>query len=130
LISTVGAGLAGAAKKIFQVDTDVIWELAAILSVILAVIALWRRAPEIKFGVFESIVVFDRLATQVRQKTNTLRIQGTEDDITRSYSEIYNTLSDELRKLGPDHTGYADRYGRGLRRKLNRVLRDDGAISP
>src|SRR5262245_55202175 len=61
LISTVGAGLAGSIKAIFHVDTDIVWETATLLSVVLAIVALWKRAPEIKYTAFESMAVFDRL---------------------------------------------------------------------
>jgi hypothetical protein len=100
LISAVGAGAAGTIKLLLNIETDVVWEIASLMSVALTVRALWKRAPEIKHVVFESIVVFDRLATEVEQATISFRSSGSEAAIAQTYLGIYNTFSGELKVLG------------------------------
>jgi hypothetical protein len=130
LISTVGAGLAGTIKAVAHVETEPVWEVATLISVVLAIIALWKRAPEIKFTVFESIRVFDRLAMQIQRDTIRLRRQGADQEIENAYLAVYDALNEELGKLGPDHNDYENRLKRRLEKTLNRALRDEGAISP
>lgn len=126
LISVVGAGLAGGVKAITHVETDVVWEIATLISVVLAIVALWRKAPEIKYTVFESIGTFDSLAVDVQHKTIGFRTRGTEQEITVAYKSIYDPFSAELKKLGPDHTNYATAKRKQLDRTLKRTLRAEG----
>jgi hypothetical protein len=130
LVSAVGAGCAGTIKLLTGLNTDAVWEAATLVSVGLAVLALMRRAPEIKYVVFGSIGVFDGLASRVRQAAIQFRAAGTDADITRVYTAIYTEFSAELQKLGPDHTSYEAANKRRLGRQLKQVLSDEGRIRP
>jgi hypothetical protein len=130
LISTVGGGLAGAIKAVTQLNTDIVWEIATIISVVLAIVALWRKAPEIKYTVFESIGVFDDLAVAIQQRTIALRVTGTANEIQTAYQEVYDRFSAEVRKLGPDHVQYATEKQKRLRKSLKRTLRGEGLTQP
>jgi hypothetical protein len=126
MISTAGAGLAGGIKVILHLDTDLVWEGASIISIVLALFALYKKAPEIKYTVFESIGKFDSLAAEVQHLTLGFRVQGSEQAFTDSYMRILGALAAELQHLGPDHTGFEAAHRSRLDRTLKRALRREG----
>jgi hypothetical protein len=128
--STCGAGMAGTIQVLTVVNTTIVWEIASLVSVGLALQSLLRKATEVKYNAFSSTLVFENLATEVSSSARIGRMTGTSQDIESTYMRLYNLFSDQISKLGPDHTHYEAAHKIRLEQQLEDDLKREGRTPP
>ncbi|HUB14093.1 MAG TPA: hypothetical protein VMB34_19235 [Acetobacteraceae bacterium] len=130
MISVVGAGAAGTIKLLGRLDTDAYWAAASWVGTGLAVWSLFLGNSEARQAVFERAVALQALAVEVAEARRRAILSGTEQEIADRYMELHGRLREELERLGPDHSHYADLHRKRLTRRLRASLEDEGRIRP
>ena len=89
-----------------------------------------RGVSEARQAVFERAVALQALAVEVAEARRRAILSGTEQEIADRYMELHGRLREELERLGPDHSHYADLHRKRLTRRLRASLEDEGRIRP
>jgi hypothetical protein len=130
MVSVVGAGAAGTIKLLSAIETDPYWAAASWIGTALAVWSLFPGDSEARQSVFERAVALQALAIEIAEARRKAIRGGSEQEVADRYMELHGRLREELERLGPDHSHYADSHRKRLTRHLRAVLEDEGRIKP
>jgi hypothetical protein len=123
----VGAGAAGTIKLLSATETDPYWAAASWIGAGLAIWSLFLGNSEVRQAVFERAIALQALAIDIAEARRRAILGGTEQEIADRYMELHGHLREELERLGPDHSHYADLHRKRLTRRLRAVSGGGGA---
>ena len=128
--STVGAASVGAIRLATGISTEVVWEVASVVSLWFAFTPLMSRSSDIRYSVFASSAVFDSLASEVAATVIRSRHGGTAQEISEAFDDLRNKYIMEYQSLGAEHTKYEADNRKRLESHLDDVLRKEGRSRP